>query len=112
MNKSYREEGERQGRGPGLIGERHEKIHGYEHAGWRAVDKMLNGDHPTTNVATMACASKHMANYADGGSVERHQRRDVEGERGRMKEHHHKKEHHSMHKFAAGGVGKVRKGQY
>jgi hypothetical protein len=103
MNRSYREDGERTGRGPGLIGEKTEKTHGYDNSGWRAVDKMLNGDHPTTNVATMACASKHMANYQNGASVEKEQRKMVD---------HGKKGGSMRHKFAAGGVGKVRKGEY
>jgi len=115
MNRSYREEAERVGRGPGLIGEKAEKISGYEHAGWRAVDKMLNGDHPTTNIATVMCAGKHMENYRDGGSVREEQREMVKGERnrmrhnmekydhakkgGHMKEHtsHHEKEAHKKH---------------
>jgi hypothetical protein len=103
MNRSYRDEGERDGRGPGLIGEKTQKTHGYDNSGWRAVDKMLSGAHPTTNLATVACAGNHTASSKDTRSVDKEQRKMVD---------HGKKGGSMRHKFAAGGVGKVRKGEY
>jgi|SRR5882672_1571560 len=117
MNRSHREEGQKEGRGPGLIGEKTEKTSSYDHAGWGAVDKMLKGEHPTTNIATVACASSKMGHYKNGGSVENEQRKMVEGRvdhmRDNMKNFGHAKKGGSMkQKFAQGGVGKVRKGEY
>lgn len=103
MNRSYREDGDKTGRGPGLIGEKTEKTHSYENAGWSSVDKMLKGDHPTTNLATVACASKNMANSKDTRSVDKEQRKMVD---------HSKKVSSRRPKFSAGGVAKVRKGEY
>lgn len=99
MNRHHREEG-KSGRDVGLIGERQEKVSGYDTKAWHPVDKMLNGDHPTTHMGTVACAGGEMGNhhkFSDGGHVGRH------------KENH--KAPHAKH-FAAGGVGKVRKGEY
>lgn len=136
MSRSRREEGEKEGRGPGLIGERTEKTHSYEHAGWRSVDSMLKGEYPTTNIGTVCAAGKNMGHYNQGGSVEREQRKDVEDTRDHMRDnmdkYAHAKKGGSMkgggaqegamrsskphvdkaHGFAAGGVGKIRKGQY
>lgn len=167
MNRSHREEG-KSGRDVGLIGERTEKVSGYESPMWNCIDKMLDGEYPTTNLSTIAAGSKHASGhphkhmYKEGGKVLSEQRHMVEGERDRMREnmhkfahakegahmHHERKEHmahgghphhsremeytepkgshtgatssmkkggHSKHHrkhFAAGGVGKVRKGQY
>jgi hypothetical protein len=179
--KRHRGEADLSGRDVGLIGEHQERVSGYDSPMWAAVDKMVEGDYPTTNLGTLAAATKHGGHgghthtYKSGGSVEHEQRRMVEGERHRMRENmdkyahakkgghmshekpsHHKKEHeaprhhahhmkegghphhtkemeymephdkhtgstmkkgghtkhHSKHHYAAGGVGKVRKGQY
>lgn len=101
MNRSHREEG-KSGRDVGLIGEREEKVSGYDTKAWHPVDKMLKGDHPTTHMGTIACAGGHMGTHhklKDGGHVMSEQRHMVEG--GKSKKH-----------YAAGGVGKVRKGEY
>lgn len=131
---SKRREGDLSGRDVGLIGEHREKVSGYESPMWEAVNKMVEGHMPTTNLATIAAGARHGSNnehmYKKGGhvghrSVENEQRRMVEGERARHGGHmkhndeppRHKKHHegHSKHHkkhFAAGGVGKVRKDQY
>lgn len=133
----HRREGDMAGRDVGLIGEHHEKVAGYESPMWEAVNKMVEGHMPTTNLATIAAGAKHGSNnehmYKKGGHVGHHksleseQRHMVDGKHarhgGHMKKHHeddlprHKKHHedHSKHHkkhFAAGGVGKVRKDQY
>lgn len=146
MNRHHREEGGKSGRDVGLIGERQEKVSGYDTKAWHPVDKMLNGDHPTTHMGTVACAGGQMGGhhkFAHGGSVEREQMKMVDGDRDRMRgnmdKYAHAKDGGHMHhrkemeytepkgsktgattmmkkggrsKFAAGGVGKVRKGEY
>lgn len=126
----HRREGDLSGRDVGLIGERREKVSGYDIPMWEAVNRMVEGHVPTTNLATIASAAKHGSHndhmYKKGGhvghrrSVEHEQRQMVEGEREHMREndnprhkkhHEHHKKHHRKH-FAAGGVGKVRKDQY
>jgi hypothetical protein len=125
---------DKDGRGPGLIGERPEKTHSYEHAGWHAVDKMLMDHHPTTHMGTVMAAGGHMGHhhhhkeshmghhYKDGHHVEKEQKHMVEhakkgghmsggyAQEGAMR--HSKSHADKAHGFAAGGVGKVRKGQY
>lgn len=142
MNRHHRED--KSGRDVGLIGERQEKVSGYDTKAWHPVDKMLKGDHPTTHMGTIECAGGHMGKhhtFKDGGHVMAEQKAMVEGERGRMRHNmdefaHAKEGGHMHHKremertepktsrtgptmkkggkahFAAGGVGKVRKGQY
>lgn len=146
MNRSHRED--KSGRDVGLIGERQEKVSGYDTKAWHPVDKMLQGDHPTTHMGTIACGGGHMGNhhsFKDGGHVMAEQSRMVRGERDHMRGNmenyahaksgghmgsHHKKEMeytepkggrtgpmmkkggHSKKHFAAGGVGKERKGMY
>lgn len=122
----HRREGDLSGRDVGLIGEHHEKVAGYESPMWEAVNKMVEGHMPTTNLATIAAGAKHGAHHeGHHRSVEKEQRHMVEGKHmrhgGHMKHHdehpRHKKhheahgKHHKKH-FAAGGVGKVRKGEY
>lgn len=117
-----RHEGDLSGRDVGLIGERHEKVAGYESPMWGAVNKMLEGDMPTTNLATISAGVHHSGNHR---SVEKEQSRMVEGKHarhgGNMKHNdeppRHKKHHEGNEKsprkhMAAGGVGKVRKGEY
>jgi hypothetical protein len=127
MSRSRREqEGDLSGRDIGLIGERQEKVTGYENATWSAVNKMVEGDYPTTNIATVACASHHGGGHSSGrkeggstpmkvkGSKPHHMREMEVSEPNKrdtgaaMKKggHAHKKH------MAAGGVGKVRKDQY
>lgn len=124
----HRREGDLSGRDVGLIGEHHERVAGYESPMWKAVNKMVEGHMPTTNLATIAAGSSHGAHSGHHRSVEREQRQMVESGRhhkakhgGHMKHHEepprHKKHHegHAKHHrkhFAAGGVGKVRKGEY
>lgn len=124
----HRREGDLSGRDVGLIGEHHEKVAGYESPMWEAVNKMVEGHMPTTNLCTMAAGSRHGAHSGHHRSVEREQQHMVEGGRhhkakhgGHMKHHdehpRHKKHHeehgkHHRKHFAAGGVGKVRKGEY
>ncbi len=132
----HRREGDMAGRDVGLIGEHREKVSGYESPMWEAVNKMVEGHMPTTNLATIAAGAKHGSHnehmYKKGGhighhkSLESEQHHMVEGKHarhgGHMKHHEddmprHKKHHesHSKHHkkhFAAGGVGKVRKDQY
>lgn len=106
MNRNHRED--KSGRDVGLIGEREEKVSGYDTKAWHPVDKMLRGDHPTTHMGTVACAGGQMGNHhkmKDGGHVMSEQRKMVDG--GNMKKGGRAKMH-----FAAGGVGKERKGQY
>jgi hypothetical protein len=131
MSKHHRKhEGDLHGRDVGLIGERHEKVAGYESPMWEAVNKMVEGHMPTTNLGTIAAGSHHGGHHR---SVEREQRHMVEGKHekhgGHMKhmkheEHPRHKKHHEDHMshgghakhhkkhMAAGGVGKVRKGEY
>lgn len=125
MSKHHKKhEGDLHGRDVGLIGERHEKVAGYESPMWEAVNKMVEGHMPTTNLATIAAASHHSGHHR---SVEREQGRMIEGkhekhgghmkhdEHPRHKKHHEEHEGHKKHAkkhFAAGGVGKVRKGEY
>ena len=104
--------GDLHGRDVGLIGERHEKVAGYDSPMWEAVNKMVEGHMPTTNLCTVAAGSHH-----GGGkhrSVENEQKRMVEGKHelhsGRMKDQDGPARHKKH--FAAGGVGKVRKGEY
>lgn len=134
------EEGDLSGRDVGLIGERQEKVSGYESPMWECVDKMVKGDYPTTNLATVAAGSKHAEghphkhSYNHGGHVSGSKPSKVHGhhphhrreEEIRESDHRetgaamkkggdaHKKHHHShkKHHFAAGGVGKERKGMY
>lgn len=128
--------GDLHGRDVGLIGEHHEKVAGYNSPMWAAVDKMLEGDMPTTNLATIAAGSHHSGHHR---SVEHEQHHMVEGKHekhgGHMKhmkhmgheEHPRHKKHHEEHEghmkkgghakhhrkhMAEGGVGKVRKGMY
>lgn len=121
------------GRDVGLIGEKHEAIHNYEHSGAGAVDAMLRGEHPTTFVGTVECATrsgmgrhhtgkdgKHIATH---GGHEAHEKSGMAHMKSGGEGHPHHtremertikggKEGGKMPKFAAGGVGKVRKGQY
>lgn len=125
---SKHREGDLSGRDVGLIGERREKVAGYESPMWEAVNKMVEGDFPTTNLSTIAAGSRHGAHSGHHRAVEKEQRHMVEGtharhgghmkhhdEHPRHKKHHEEheghKKHHRKH-FAAGGVGKVRKGEY
>lgn len=129
---------DKDGRGPGLIGERPEKTHSYEHAGWHAVDKMLMDHHPTTHMGTVMAAGGHMGHHhhhKEAHHSGRHGESLSQWMNEEKKEHahmHHAKKgghmsggyaqegamRHSKshadkaHGFAAGGVGKVRKGQY
>lgn len=109
MSKHHK--GDLHGRDVGLIGERHEKVAGYESPMWEAVNKMIEGHMPTTNLCTVAAAGSNHGGHQR--SVEREQGRMVEGKHplhsGRMK--HDEPPRHKKH-FAAGGVGKVRKGEY
>jgi hypothetical protein len=105
MNKHHREEG-KSGRDVGLIGERTQKVSGYDTPAWKAVDKMLDGDHPTTNMGTIACGSSHMGGHHN--TLMSEQKKMVDGGKGHM----HKKSDSKKQHFAAGGVGKVRKGEY
>ncbi len=104
MNKHHRDEG-KSGRDAGLIGERTQKVSGYDTPAWKAVDKMLDGDHPTTNMGTIACGGSSMGSH-HGGKLMSEQKKMVDGGKshksGGMKKQH----------FAAGGVAKVRKGEY
>ena len=118
MNKNHRDEGSKKRSGT-LIGERKEKVSGYDSPGWAAVDKMLSGDHPTTHMGTIACGGSMGShnNYKDGGHVMAEQKAMVEGRRNHMrdnmKDFDHAKRGGSIKKhFAAGGVAKVRKDQY
>lgn len=132
MNRHHREEG-KSGRDVGLIGEKQEKVSGYDTKAWHPVDKMLQGDHPTTHMGTIACAGGHMGGhhkFKDGGHVMAEQKRMVEGHKEGGSVHHKremeykepkgghtgptmkKKGGHMKSHFAAGGVGKERKGQY
>ena|ERR1700678_4349250 len=111
MNRHHRDD--KSGRDVGLIGERTEKVSGYDTKAWHPVDKMLKGDHPTTHMGTVACAGGHMGSHhkmKDGGHVMSEQRKMVEG-RGMSGDKMKKGGRAKMH-FAAGGVGKERKGQY
>ncbi len=102
--------GDSHGRDVGLIGEHHEKVAGYNSPMRAAVEKMLEGDMPTTNLGTIAAGGNHGGHHR---SVECEQKSMVEGKHalhsGRMK--HDEPPRHKKH-FAAGGVGKVRKGEY
>lgn len=97
MNKSHRE-GDKSGRDVGLIGERTAKVSGYDTKAWHPVDKMLKGDHPTTHMGTVACAGGQMGNHhnlSDSIGL-----KEVGSSKGNKKH------------FAAGGIGKQRKGEY
>ena len=103
-----RKEGDMEGRDIGLIGEKKQTTHSYDHAGWGAVDKMLMGEHPTTHMGTIACAGGHMSKEAQGKD-------SMKMSKGGSMHPHHTREMDTpqkMPKFAAGGVGKIRKGQY
>ena len=119
-------EGDLSGRDVGLIGERQEKVHGYENPMWECVDRMVEGDYPTTNLGTVAAASKHagghphMHEYKHGGHARHHkkpeheQRHYTHGEHERMRENMTNYEHaktgghmkhggHKKHHYASGG---------
>lgn len=129
------------GRDVGLIGEKPEKVHSYENSGFKALESIMQDDYPATNIGTVECATRHgVGNYkaeksamhvaTRGSSHEGHKHHKS----GIVHTHHEKEGHphhtrkmdvaepasfkkggHAMakhHKFAAGGVGKIRKGVY
>jgi hypothetical protein len=99
------EEGDLTGRDVGLIGQRQEKVTGYENPMWEAVDRMVEGEYPTTNIGTVAAAARHGGHhphehmYKRGGHVRHHrkveheQRHYVDGEHERMRENMDKYAH-------------------
>ena len=128
MKRHHGGEADLSGRDVGLIGERQERVSGYDSPMWGVVDKMVEGHYPTTNLGTVAASIKHGGHgghthlYKSGGSVEHEQRRMVEGERHRMRENmdkyahakkgghmgHHKMEHeaprHHAHHMKEGKI--------
>lgn len=93
--------GSHKGPNDALVGEIVRQGHSYDHDGTKAVDNMLDGRHPITNLGTVS-AGRGMANMevmSDGGHAKKHKMP--------KKEHHGHKKHMAM-----GGAGKVRKGEY
>jgi hypothetical protein len=93
MNKSHRED-ELSRKSKGESGGKLEKMGDYGHSGWAAVQSMLKGEHPTTNLATIECGK-------GGGHSTKHHKEESKAPKSGKKSH-----------FAAGGVAKVRKGEY
>ena len=109
-----RKEGDMEGRDIGLIGEKKQTTHSYDHAGWGAVDKMLMGEHPVSHMGTIACASGKMGSSEAGRDSMGMCKGGSMSKGGSMHPHHTREMDtpQKMPKFAAGGVGKVRKGEY
>lgn len=103
MGRSRREDST--GRDVGLIGEKRQAIHSYNNAGGDAVDAMMRGEHPTSFIGTIECAShSNMGRHNNSKDSDRMEKREGHEP--------HKNKGGKMPKFAAGGVGKIRKGAY
>lgn len=105
MNKSHRDE-DKSGRDTRRMGEKAKMSDCYSHVSGSAVDSMFKGKHPTTNMATVACGGKMSNELGIKGSD------SLEKEQYRMVGGNSHKSAGKMPKFAAGGVAKVRKGEY
>ncbi len=107
----------------GFVGERAHKAEGYSEREGAAVDRMLTSEnYISSNMATIRCAMKHSGHDMDiprgdkpkgrepkmSGPAHMHHPRMAEGGMA----HGGHAMHHSRHKMAAGGIGKVRKGVY
>ena len=95
MNRKLREQDRELARASRMDNGRSERVTGYNNKEMGAVDSMMKGNYPTTNIGTLECAARH------GSTIKKEVERLVDGGSHR----------HAKH-FAAGGAGKARKGQY